>query len=172
MQGRLCRPRDSPRVLRSPPTRGTVSQASFRLYRQGNDSRVRPFSSGMSLLVLQKCRPTCPISQRAVFVLEEVRQRRRSGNLRDLDLAKEEPRTPGGECGAGVERALPWSAVCLVAGREGKREFENLVVDEDAQVELLRVFVALEPDDAGDFFFGGDGLGLENIGLNLLGHFA
>src|SRR5271168_501176 len=85
---------------------------------------------------------------------------------------KEEPRTPGGECGAAVDRALPWSAGCLVAGREGKWEFENLVVDEDAQVELLGVFVALEPDDAGDFFFRGNGLGLKNGGLHLLRYFA
>ena len=87
------------------------------------------------------------------------------------DLAKEEPRTRGESAGRGGA-ALPWSAGWLVAGREGKREFKNLVVDEDAQIELLGVLVALEPDDTGDFFFRGDGLGLENVGLNLLGYFA
>ena len=52
----MCRLRDSPRLLASPSTRGTVASASFRLYRQGNDSRVRPLASRTPLFALQKCR--------------------------------------------------------------------------------------------------------------------
>jgi hypothetical protein len=58
---------------------------------------------------------------------------------------------------------------CCLVLREGKREFEDLVPDEDPQVELLRVFVALEPHDAGGFFFRADGRCLEHAGLHLLG---
>ena len=59
-------------------------------------------------------------------------------------------------------------AFCLVVLGEGKREFEDLAAYEDAQVELLRAFVALEPDHAGGFLFGADGRRLKNRGLDLL----
>lgn len=40
----------------------------------------------------------------------------------------------------------------LLALSEGKRELEDLISDEDAQVELLQVFVTLEPHGTGSFF--------------------
>jgi hypothetical protein len=48
-------------------------------------------------------------------------------------------------------------ALCLVVLREGKREFENLIADKDAQVKLLGISAALEPDGAGGFFVRPEG---------------
>lgn len=63
-------------------------------------------------------------------------------------------------------------AACLVVSREGEGEFEDLVVDKDAEVELVGVFGALEPDGAGGFFAGGEG-GFDQggglVGLGLVG---
>ena len=64
----------------------------------------------------------------------------------------------------GQQTVSAWSVVL----REGKREFEDLVGDEDAQVELRGVLVALEPYNAGSFLFRSDRRCLEHVGLYLL----
>jgi hypothetical protein len=56
-------------------------------------------------------------------------------------------------------------AFCLVVLREGKRDFEDLIVDKDAQVKLLGIFVALEPDGPGRFFVRRQGSFKERGGL-------
>ena len=71
------------------------------------------------------------------------------------NLTKRAP-PPWGKRGGAVYRV----SVRLFLFFEGKREFERLIFNRNAQHQLLWIFAAFEPHRAGNFIAGLDGSGL------------
>src|SRR5579863_6524699 len=85
-----------------------------------------------------------------------------AGGERANALEKGSPAVLGGkECGAG--------AAFFFLLFEGKRKLEGLVFNWNAKYKLLWIFVAFEPDSAGDAIFGLNGGRLQRQRQNLLG---